>query len=88
MVISKNGKSQNKVALAEEIGYGNDIIMSKMGRDVNENKNKKLKIIEKSSVEGWMGGWMYGCKSHFKDCLLQSKIISKTKFQNNGNLKR
>jgi hypothetical protein len=25
-------------------------------------------------VGGWMGGWMDGSKSHFKDCLQQSKI--------------
>jgi hypothetical protein len=26
-------------------------------------------------MDGWMGGWVGGCKSRFKDCLQQSKII-------------
>jgi hypothetical protein len=25
-------------------------------------------------MDGWVGGWMGGSKSHFKDCLQQSKI--------------
>jgi hypothetical protein len=25
-------------------------------------------------VPGWMGGWVGGCKSRFKDCLQQSKM--------------
>jgi hypothetical protein len=24
-------------------------------------------------VDGWTDGWVGGCKSHFKDCLQQSK---------------
>ena len=28
-------------------------------------------------MDGWKDGWMSGCKSHFKDCLQQSK----TKFK-------
>ena len=27
--------------------------------------------------DGWMGGWMNGCKSRFKDCLQQSKMMRK-----------
>ena len=26
-------------------------------------------------VDGWMDGWVDGSKSHFKDCLQQSKIV-------------
>jgi hypothetical protein len=25
-------------------------------------------------MDGWVGGWVGGSKSHFKDCLQQSKI--------------
>jgi hypothetical protein len=27
-------------------------------------------------LDGWMGGWVDGSKSGFKDCLQQSKITS------------
>jgi hypothetical protein len=30
-------------------------------------------------VPGWVGGLMDGCKSRFKDCLQQSKIITRQK---------
>jgi hypothetical protein len=26
-------------------------------------------------VDGWVGGWVGRCKSRFKDCLQQSKMI-------------
>jgi hypothetical protein len=29
-------------------------------------------------VDGWMDGWMGGCKSRFKDCLQQSTRLIKT----------
>ena len=32
LVISNDGKSQNKVAVAEKIGCSNDIFLSKIGR--------------------------------------------------------
>ena len=31
--------------------------------------------------EGWMGGWMNGWFSRIKDCLQQSKNISKTELK-------
>ena len=43
MVISKSLKKQNKFALAEEIGWGNDIFFSKIGWG-NELRQKKLNI--------------------------------------------
>ena len=38
----------------------------------------KLKICEKNPgwMGEWVGGWLDGIESRFKDCLQQSKIIS------------
>ena len=43
-------KSQNKVTVAEEIGSGNDLVFSKIGR---ENENEKSLVLG-----GWMDGWV------------------------------
>ena len=40
LVISKFRKSQNKVAVAEEIGCGNDIVLSKIGQKMYCGKKK------------------------------------------------
>jgi hypothetical protein len=38
-------------------------------------------------MDGWMGGWMDGCKSRFKDCLQQSKNYESIKNLNNKKLR-
>jgi hypothetical protein len=33
-------------------------------------------------MDGWVDGWMGGCKSRFKDCLQQSKRFQNLSFLN------
>ena len=48
-LFKKSGKSQNKVAVAEEIGYGNDKHLSKIGQE-KWIEQKTLEIVGKSSL--------------------------------------
>ena len=92
-MFQKAGKRQNKVA--EEIGCGNDIVLSKKKlNNCNEKLNKNKisysnqswkKICSASRNHSWVGGWMDGGKSRFKDCLQQSISLldggSKSRFK-------
>ena len=44
LVTSKSGKNQNKVGLAEEIGFKNDIVLNKIGKGNHLSLNICLKI--------------------------------------------
>ena len=61
----KMEKSQNKDGVAEEIGCGSDIVLSKIGWG---NDWDKISLV----LDGWVGGW----KNCFKDCLQQSTNVS------------
>ena len=45
-------KSQSKVAMAEEIGCGNDIVLSKLPEKMNWDKNQSETI----ALDGWVSG--------------------------------
>ena len=49
------GKSQNKAAVAEEMGCGNDSFVQKKCEKLN-NENLLKSLI----LGGWMDGWMNG----------------------------
>ena len=67
LVISKSGKSQNKVVVAEEIGIENDVVLRKIDRfEQNWARRKKVCLWMDGRVGGWMGG-----KNCFKDFLQQ-----------------
>ena len=75
VIPKKLGKSQNKVGVADAIGWENDIILSKIGRGgVLINPSGLLKQ-SKSRI----GVWMDGCKSRFKDCLQLLKTFKSDK---------
>ena len=38
-----------------------------------------MKLARLNEIEKLLGGWMEGCKSFFKDCSKQSKIVYKLK---------
>ena len=69
LVISKSGKSQNQVEVAEEIGCDNDIVLSKI--DQGKQKLGLIKICKDKGPKKSSPGWMGGSKSRFKVCLQQ-----------------
>ena len=74
MVISNSGKSLNKFGVVEEIGCENDLVLSKISKEMNLGGLKTKKSV---AMEGWVGGCIDGCKSHFKDCEQQSNYSFK-----------
>ena len=67
------GKSQNKVGLAEEIGYKNDIVLSKIGHGNELGWVQKPVMLGKKfkSRKNSSPGRVDESKSCFKNCLQQ-----------------
>ena len=72
LFISKSGKNQKFFKMVEIIDY-------KKLNSFQKWKSVVLDGLDGGWMDGWMSGWtdgwMDGCKSHFKDCLQQSKNL-------------
>ena len=70
----KVGKSQNTFAKAEEIGCGNDLILSWICNELRQNNKNKVC----SWVDGWMGEWVDGWMGGWADVKAVLRIANKT----------